>query len=66
VFTQEWGPGYRSYYIDGKQVYTTTSQVWSQPERWQIQMEPSPSSQVQKTGGSGHVYISWVWIGKPG
>jgi hypothetical protein len=66
VFTQQWGPGYRSYYIDGKHVYTTTSQVWSQPERWQIQMEPSPSSQVQKTGGSGHIYISWVWIGKSG
>ena len=68
VFTQEWGPGYRSYFIDGTHVYTTptTSQVWSQPERWQIQMEPSPSSQVQKTGGTGHVYISWVWIGKSG
>ena len=65
VFTQEWGPGYRSYYIDGKYVYTSTSQVWSQPERWQLQMEPSPSSQVQKHGGTGHVYIAWVWIGKP-
>lgn len=63
VFTQEWGPGYRSYYIDGQRVYTTTTQVWSQPERWQLQMEPSPSSQIQKTGGSGHIYISWVWIG---
>jgi hypothetical protein len=66
VFTQEWGPGYRSYYIDGMHVTTTTNQVWSQPERWQIQMEPSPSSQVKKTGGSGHIYISWVWIGKSG
>jgi hypothetical protein len=68
VFTQEWGPGYRSYYIDGTRVYTTTHQVWSQPERWQLQMEPSPSSQVPttKTGGTGHLYISWVWIGTPG
>lgn len=65
VFTQEWGPGYRSYYIDGKYVYTSTSQVWSQPERWQLQMEPSPSAQVQKHGGTGHVYIAWVWVGKP-
>ncbi len=65
VFTQEWGPGYRSYYIDGTYVYTSTSQVWSQPERWQLQMEPSPSAQVQKDGGTGHVYIAWVWIGKP-
>lgn len=71
VFTQEWGPGYRSYYIDGQHAYTTTATTtmtpaWSEPERWQLQMEPSPSSQVQKTGGSGHVYISWVWIGTPG
>jgi hypothetical protein len=66
VFTQEWGPGSRSYYIDGQLVDTTTTQVWSGPERWQLQMEPSPSSQVQKTGGSGHIYISWVWIGESG
>ena len=66
VYTQEWGPGYRSYYIDGKYVYTSTNHVWSQPERWQLQMEPSPSAQVQKGGGTGHVYITWVWIGKPG
>ncbi len=65
VYTQEWGPGYRSYYIDGKYLYTSTSQVWSQPERWQLQMEPSPSSQVQMTGGGAHVYVAWVWIGKP-
>lgn len=65
VFTQEWGPGYRSYYVDGKYVYTTTNQVWSQPERWQLQIEPSPSAQVQNDGGGAHVYIAWVWIGKP-
>lgn len=65
VFTQEWGPGYRSYYIDGKYVDTSTNQVWSQPERWQLQMEPSPSAQVQNDGGGAHVYIAWVWIGKP-
>lgn len=65
VFTQEWGPGYRSYYIDGQYVYTSTSEVWSEAERWQLQMEPSPSSHLQNDGGSGHVYIAWVWIGKP-
>ncbi len=64
VFTQEWGPGYRSYYIDGQYDYTSTNQVWSQPERWQLQMEPSPSAQVRKDGGTGHVYIAWVWIGQ--
>jgi hypothetical protein len=65
VYTQEWGPGYRSYYVDGKYLYTSTSQVWSQPERWQLQIEPSPSAEVQNNGGGAHVYIAWVWIGKP-
>ena len=65
VFTQEWGPGYRSYYIDGKYVYTSTNQVWWQPERWQLQMEPSPAAHLRNDGGTGHVYIAWLWIGKP-
>lgn len=65
AFTQEWGPGYRSYYIDGKHVYTSTNQVWSQSERWQLQIEPSPLIHLQNDGGTGHVYIAWVWIGKP-
>jgi hypothetical protein len=65
VFTQEWGPGYRSYYIDGKYVYTSTNQVWPQPERWQLQIEPSPEAQSPSDRGTGHVYIAWVWIGKP-
>ena len=64
VFTQEWGPGYRSYSVDGQLVYTTTNQVWSQPERWQLQIEPSPRAQLQRDGGTGHLYIAWVWIGK--
>jgi hypothetical protein len=65
MFTQEWGPGFRSFYLDGTRVYTSTNQVWSLPERWQLQMEPSPSAKVQKDGGTGHVYVSWVWIGTP-
>jgi hypothetical protein len=66
MFTQEWGPGFRSYYMDGKFVKTSiSSQVWSQPERWQLQMEPSPAAKDHKGGGTGHVYIAWVWIGKP-
>jgi hypothetical protein len=65
VFTQEWGPRYRSYYIDGRYVSTSTNQVWSQPERWQLQMEPSPLARTQNDGGTGHVFIAWVWIGKP-
>jgi hypothetical protein len=59
VYTQVWGPGFRSYYIDGTLVGTSTHGVWSGPERWQLQIEPS----VRGGRGSGHVYVQWVWIG---
>ena len=62
VYTQTWGPGFRSYYVDGRLVGTTTHRVWSGPERWQLQIEPlgplGPSD-----GDSGHVYMKWVWVG---
>jgi hypothetical protein len=61
VYTQEWGPGFRSYYVDGKLIGTSTNQVWSGLERWQIQIEPSGLND----GDSGHVYVNWVWIGTP-
>jgi hypothetical protein len=59
VYTQAWGPGFRSYYVDGQLVGASTQQVWSSPERWQLQIEPTGSND----GGSGHVYVNWVWIG---
>jgi Glycosyl hydrolases family 16 len=59
VYTQTWGPGFRSYYIDGQLVGTSTNQVWSGPERWQLQVEPTGTND----GDSGHVYVKWVWIG---
>jgi hypothetical protein len=64
VYTQTWGPGFRSYYVDGRLVGTTTRQVWSQPERWQLQIEPLGSmGPVPNDGDSGHVYMKWAWIG---
>jgi hypothetical protein len=60
VYTQTWGPEFRSYYVDGQLVGTSTEQVWSQPQRWQLQVEPS----VAGGSGAGHVYVKWVWIGK--
>jgi hypothetical protein len=64
VYTQTWGPGFRSYYVDGRLVGTTTHQVWSQPERWQLQIEPMGSmGPVPNDRDSGHVYMKWVWIG---
>jgi hypothetical protein len=59
VYTQTWGPGFRSYYIDGRLVGTSTKQVWSRRERWQLQIEPLGPND----GDSGHVYVKWVWIG---
>jgi hypothetical protein len=64
VYTQTWGPGFRNYYVDGTLIGTSTSQVWSRPERWQLQIQPDP----RHTGGgsTGHVYINWAWIGQAG
>jgi Glycosyl hydrolases family 16 len=61
VYTQAWGPGFRSYYVDGQLVGTSTHQVWSGPERWQLQVEPSGTND----GDSGDVFVKWVWIGTP-
>lgn len=64
VYTQTWGPGYRSYFVDGRLVGTTRRQVWSGPERWQLQIEPMGSmGPVPNDRDSGHVYVKWVWIG---
>jgi hypothetical protein len=64
VYTQTWGPGFRSYYVDGQLVGTSTTNVWSQPERWQLQLEPSvPNRNPAFTPGYGDVYVKWVWIG---
>lgn len=60
VYTQAWGPGFRSYYVDGRLVGTSTNQVWSGPERWQVQVEPAGGI---NDGDTGHVYVKWVWIG---
>ncbi len=61
VYTQAWGPGFRSYYVDGTPVGTSTNQAWSGPERWQLQIEPTGTND----GETGHVYVKWVWIGTP-
>lgn len=58
TYTQEWGPGYRKYYLDGVLIGTSTSQVTSVPERFQLQTEPSGSND----GDSGHLYVDWVAV----
>jgi hypothetical protein len=59
VYTQTWGPNFRSYYVDGLLIGTSTNQVWSAPERWQLQLEPLGTND----GDSGHVFVKWIWIG---
>jgi hypothetical protein len=73
VYTQTWGPGFRSYFVNGQLVGTTTNQVYSDPERWQLQFEPAipPNgtpwgSNPGPVANEGHVWIKWVWIGKLG
>lgn len=59
VFTQTREPSGRCYYVDGNLVGCST-QAYVGPERWQLQMEPIGAN----TGGHGHVYVGWVWIGQ--
>jgi hypothetical protein len=62
TFTQEWGPGYRRYYLDGKLVGQSKNRVWPGPERWQLQTE-AHGRRGDTT--SGHLLVDWVWIGAP-
>ena len=63
VYTQTWGPGFRAYYLDGQLVGRTFDQVYSKPERWQLQIEPSVAGEAQRLLSAGHMYVKWVWIG---
>lgn len=56
TYVQEWGPGFRKYYIDGNLIGTSTTRVWSQPARWQLQVEPNSNSGTT----SGHFQVDWV------
>lgn len=55
TYTQEWQPGARKYYVDGSLIGTSTTRVWSGPERWQLQTEPHGN-----THSSGHLMVDWV------
>lgn len=65
VYTLEWFPpgkgptpatGSVTYYVDGVQVYTTTTDVPTTPHRFTLQ--------VGDYGSAGHVYIDWIRIDK--
>ena len=61
TFTQEWGPGWRRYYLDDHLLGVATHRVWSHPERWSLQIEPWTQGDTH-----GHVLVDWVWIGTLG
>lgn len=61
TFTQEWGPGFRRYYLDGRLLGQSTRRVYSGPERWQLQIE---AHNRRGDTTSGHVFVDWVWIGR--
>jgi hypothetical protein len=59
IYTQEWGPGFRKYYIDGRLLGTSTTRVWSNNERWQLQIEPDCPG-ITTCNNSGHLLVDWV------
>ena len=56
TFTQEWGPGYRRYYLDGKLIGTVTLDIYSKPEEFLMQVEAHDKRIAEK----GHLLVDWV------
>ena len=65
TYTQEWQPGKRTYYIDGVKIGESTNQVYTGPERWQLQTE-THSSCDQVTPNTctqdGHLLVDWAVV----
>lgn len=58
TYTQEWMPGVRKYYLDGRLVGTSTNLVHAGPERWQLQTESSGNTGPD----SGNLLVDWVVV----
>ena len=65
IYTQEWGPGFRKYYIDGRPLLdgaghdASTTNVWDKNERWQLQVEPDCPG-ITTCSNLGHLLVDWV------
>jgi hypothetical protein len=57
TFTQEWVPGSRRYYLDGRLIGTSTTNVFAGPQRWQLQTETDGYGTH-----SGHLLVDWVAV----
>jgi hypothetical protein len=81
VFTQEWTPDLRRFYLDGVLVAESTADnsanppvtVWSDVERWQLQAVTTELARLAEFGITpdplgGHLLIDWaaVWAYTPG
>lgn len=66
TYTQEWLPGRRNYYVDGVLVGSATNQIWSQPQRWQMQTETNTNCENRTNGctQSGNLNVDWVVVYK--
>ncbi len=65
TYTQEWGPGKRSYYLDGVLIGSTTNSVWSQPQRWQLQTETNTNCDQTTPitcNEDGHLLVDWAVV----
>ncbi len=57
TYTQDWTPLVRRYYVDGRLFKTTSSPVYSGPQRWQLQTETNGNG-----NGNGHLKVDWVAV----
>jgi hypothetical protein len=57
TYTQEWTPTARRYYVDDVLIHTTSTPVYSGPERWQLQTETNGFGTHQ-----GHLTLDWVAV----
>jgi hypothetical protein len=65
TYTQEWQPGKRSYYVDGVLIGSSTNQVWSNPERWQLQTETKTTCDTTTPNTcteNGHLLVDWAVV----
>lgn len=66
TYTQEWMPGKRNYYLDGKLIGSSTTNVWSGPQRWQLQTETNSTCDTTTPitcSAGGNLLLDWavVW-----
>ncbi|MGN6168413.1 MAG: glycoside hydrolase family 16 protein [Solirubrobacteraceae bacterium] len=60
TYTQEWGPGFRRYYVDERLVGQSKLGPTTVPSRWQLQVE---AHALHSDHSRGHLLVDWVWIG---